>query len=339
MESRFLQIVTWLKSEFPGFNGQLVPLVQDASFRQYYRVYIDNKSYIVMDAPPKKEKPDIFFRLTRLLRFFQLNTPECYAYEQQLGFLLLDDFGDQQLFHYISQSKDFKIYDQVLALISCFWQIDHSLVPEYQASKLASEIDLMKSWFFQWLGIDGNILQDILPGYQWCRQLLVNNAVSQPSVFVYRDFHAKNIMCLGQQFGLIDFQDAVSGPLTYDLVSILKDCYIELPKPVIQKHLIAQYHQAKKMAIIANDIEFEDFKRWFDLMGLQRHMKCLGIFTRQYLQNHNQSYLAYLPQVMRYIDEVLEAYESLSEFAMCWRLAVKPKFKTKYASIDLPYSQ
>lgn len=330
MQSRFLQIIEWLKTLFPNSEPTLVPIVGDASFRQYYRVNLENTSYVVMDAPLDREKPDVFFRVTRLLRYFNLQTPECYAYDQESGFLLLDDFGDTQLYHSVHIERDIRRYDHVLALIPKFWHIDKALFPNYEKTKFASELDVMKLWFWQWLGLDAETLHLLESPYHVLQQVLVNNALEQPSVFVFRDFHSKNMMRLNDQtFGLIDFQDAVNGPITYDLVSVLKDCYLTLPQACVDRSVNTCYRAAREQGLITQKISLADFRCWFDLMGLQRHLKCLGIFTRQDIQNKRKNYLSYLPRVMHYVDEVLSKYEGLKAFKDSWQRLVVPAYAMK----------
>ncbi len=334
MQSRFLQIIEWLKGLFPNVEPTLVPIVGDASFRQYYRVSLENKSYVVMDAPLDREKPDVFFRVTRLLRHFNLQTPECYAYDQESGFLLLDDFGDTQLYHAVHAEKNIKQYDQILALIPKFWQIDKTLFPNYEKTKFASELDVMKLWFWQWLGLDAQTLHLLEAPYHQLQLLLVANALEQPNVFVFRDFHSKNMMCLPDQtLGLIDFQDAVNGPITYDLVSVLRDCYLTLPKQLIDQSVDIYYCMAKEQGLLSQEITLSKFRYWFDLMGLQRHLKCLGIFTRQDIQNKRKNYLCYLPRVMRYIDEVLSKHKELIFFNDVWQRLVVPVYESKIKAL------
>lgn len=331
MQSRFLQITEWLSVLFPIDKPALVPIVGDASFRQYYRVCVGTKSYVVMDAPLDREKPDVFFRVARLLRYFGLNAPQCYAYDQESGFLLLDDFGDTQVYHAIYQQKDLSLYQDVLALIPKFWQVEEMLFPNYEESKFASELDVMKLWFWQWLGLDADTLQKLETSYKELQKTLVDNAMAQPNVFVFRDFHSKNIMYQSNSLGLIDFQDAVNGPITYDLVSILRDCYLTLPETFVKKEVDNFYILAKSEGYLDETVTKVLFTQWFDLMGLQRHLKCLGIFTRQDLQNKRKNYLAYLPRVMHYIDNVLTKYEELHFFKEVWQRNIIPPYQAKLA--------
>ena len=333
MQSRFLQIIEWLSGVLPGATPTLVPIVGDASFRRYYRVRIEQRSYIVMDAPLDREKPDVFFRVARLLRYFKFNAPECYAYDQESGFLLLDDFGDTQLYQKLYEQKKLSSYQEVLALIPKFWQIEKALFPDYERSKLASELDVMRLWFWQWLELDAGTLGVLEKPYRRLQEILVNNALAQPTVFVFRDFHSKNIMCLPGTLGLIDFQDAVSGPITYDLVSILRDCYLSLPEHFIEKTLDLFYSQAVAQGHISEATSKDLFVKWFDLMGLQRHLKCLGIFARQDLQNKRQNYLYYLPRVMHYISNVLKKYPELVFFYQSWQKNICPAYDAKIIAL------
>ena len=228
--------------------------------------------------PLDKEKPDAFFRLTRLLRYFKLNTPECYGYNQELGFLVLEDFGDTQLYQ-LAQQGDLKDYPNILSLLEKFCAVERSLVPNYEASKLSSEIDVMSVWFYRWLDLPQTLITHSRAMYEAFKQLLVDSAITQPKVFIYRDFHSKNIMVTTSgELGLIDFQDAVNGPITYDLVSILKDCYLSLDKSFIEAAVKYYYDYVSAKGLLNENTEFKVFRQWFDLMGLQRHLKCFRYF-------------------------------------------------------------
>ncbi len=336
MQSRFLQIKEWLEVLFPKEEPTLIPIIGDASFRQYYRVEIQAKSYVVMDAPLDREKPDAFFRVARLLRYFNLNAPQCYAYHQEGGFLLLDDFGDIQFYDvlYKVPSHSLSFYQDVLTLIPKFWQIEKSLFPNYEKTKFKSELDVMKIWFWQWLALDEQTLKQLERPYEKLQKMLVDYAIIQPTVFVYRDFHSKNIMYMDKKLGLIDFQDAVNGPITYDLVSILKDCYVSLPQSFIDEALASFYYQAKRDKRLAEEVSYATFIKWFDWMGLQRHLKCLGIFTRQDLQHKRENYLIYLPRVILYVNEVLVKYPELNFFYEDWQRYVLPVYYEKVVALS-----
>ncbi len=189
----------------------------------------------------------------------------------------------------------------------------------------------MKLWFWQWLGLDADTLQKLETSYKELQKTLVDNAMAQPNVFVFRDFHSKNIMYQSNSLGLIDFQDAVNGPITYDLVSILRDCYLTLPETFVKKEVDNFYILAKSEGYLDETVTKVLFTQWFDLMGLQRHLKCLGIFTRQDLQNKRKNYLAYLPRVMHYIDNVLTKYEELHFFKEVWQRNIIPPYQAKLA--------
>ena len=156
MQSRLLEITRWLKTLFPNESFSLKPMTKDASYKIYNRITVKGKNYVVMYAPLEKESPDAFFRLTRILRSFHINSPECYSYHQDLGFLLLDDFGDNQLYHKV-QGGNILIYDKVLRKLPTLWNVNKELVPNYECSKFDQEIDLMCDWYFELLGVPNKI--------------------------------------------------------------------------------------------------------------------------------------------------------------------------------------
>ena len=335
MQSRFLQLQKWLKQIFNHYEGEICPLAKDASFRRYYRIFVEGISYIVMDAPLAYERPDVFYHLAKTLKSYGLRVPNCYAYQKSQGFLVLDDFGDTQLFHLADTKKNTAFYDKALAILTQFWKINTRIFPSYPDKKIDDEMDLMPEWFLPFIGREISGEATYVQTYTRLKALLLENIHLQPKVFVHLDFHSKNIMYDNGHYGIIDFQDAVKGPISYDLVSILRDCYVTLPDAFIKTKLNEYRQTAIKMKCIDEETSLTTWQKWFDWTGLQRHLKCLGIFTRQSLKNGRDDYLVYLPRVTAYIDKVLENYSEFRDFRDLWKTHLKPACDQKLATLPI----
>ncbi|MFZ9035965.1 MAG: aminoglycoside phosphotransferase family protein [Francisellaceae bacterium] len=339
MEERLSDLKQWLKTL--GFKTEdMCQITQDASYRRYYRLSLPSgsdpaRTFVVMDAPLQYEKPDTFFRLARLMRYFGFNVPECFKHNLEQGFLVLSDFGDRRLFDEYLMHHDFSWFDRAQTILQQLLKVPATLVPDYHLSKLSGEIHLMVEWFLPWIEFEFADDADFYTSLMQAEQTLLDNARAQPAVFVYRDFHCKNLMCCDDgKLGLLDFQDAVRGPLTYDLVSLLKDCYLDLSNDYVEVSLDRFYRHVLKEEICVGTVTGKMFRRWFDLTGLQRHLKCLGIFSRQSLSRNCDAYLPYLPRVMRYIDEVLVKYPDLAAFNEGWQKWVKPCYHSKMMTLS-----
>ena len=292
----------------------LEPLNGDAGFRQYFRLNTE-PSLIAVSAPPSQENTPAFVDVSLCLQQNGLRTPLIYAVDYQRGFLLLEDFGDQLLLPLLSPDTVDQFYDAVETELLKIQKISVNLdiFPNYGRQKLMAEMDLFPEWFVEQLlgielqSIDRQLLDDTF-------SVLVENALAQPQVVVHRDFHSRNLMSLADQsIGVIDFQDAVTGPVTYDLVSLLRDCYVRWPADYVSRRALGYYRRAMVAGIVPPVSEAQVL-RWFDLMGLQRHIKVLGIFARLSLRDGKQDYLNDLPLVIRYTLEQLKPYPELQKF-------------------------
>ncbi len=286
----------------------------DASFRRYFRVVQYGISYIVMDAPPAYENVELFVQVATGFAQAGLNVPEIIDSDIDDGYLLLSDFGDETLQSVLSVFPDKWLpicLDNLLKLQRQGGQ--HLLeLPEYDNTVLLRELSLFPEWFVtELLGEklnqdEENLLQDL-------NRLLIDSALNQPQVWVHRDYHCRNLMKVSDEaIGILDFQDAVQGPITYDLVSLLKDCYICYPKDTVIRYLKDFYIELVGAEIYHQD--FQSFERSVDLMGLQRHLKVLGIFARLAIRDNKKGYLNDLPLVMDYIFEVLTKYSELQRY-------------------------
>lgn len=305
---RHSQLLQWLESLAENTYINCQSASADASFRQYFRVTNtqDNKSYIVMDAPPEKEDCRPFIQVTDLIRSVGVNAPEIIAMDNHQGFLLLDDLGSKPFLDQLNNETADALYlDAIDALLKM--QTIDAILPAYDESLLQTEMDLFETWYlnrhlnFQLDGEQKASLQSIFKS-------LIDNALEQPQVFVHRDYHSRNLMITDENNpGVIDYQDAVIGPITYDLVSLFKDCYIEWPEEKVE-HWLEMY---LARLTPTRFIEKETLLRWFDLMGVQRHLKVLGIFARLNYRDGKSQYLNDLPLTLKYVLDTCNRYEEL----------------------------
>ena len=283
----------------------------DASSRRYFRLRIAALSYIVLEAPPATEKNEAFLRVRRLLEIHEIRVPALLGVDLARGYLLLEDLGDQMLLPKLNLRSVEHHYQAALELLVQIAQfpLPSSDLAPYDKALLGEELQRFPQWFV------AELLQ-IAPGegsrqlFNEFSSLLIDSALAQPTVFVHRDFHSRNLMLLpGDEMAVIDFQDAVAGPVTYDLVSLLRDCYISWPETMVRSWALAHRDKLLNAGLITA-VDDEEFMRWFDWMGLQRHIKVLGTFARLSLRDGKPGYLADLPLVIHYIDRVLEKYAS-----------------------------
>jgi len=313
-DSRLEQLNQWLQSATDQSYSDIQPASADASFRRYFRATgdTDKRTYVIMDAPPEKENCEPFIHITELIREVQVNSPKIIARDLSQGFLLLSDLGIQPYLDVLTNDKANSLYsDAIDALIKM--QSIHNELPDYDDLLLFSEMSLFETWYLnkhldvELSSEEKNALADVFA-------LLIDNAKNQPQVFVHRDYHSRNLMFIANDNagknpasnpGIIDFQDAVIGPITYDLVSLFKDCYIEWPREKIELWL-DEYLSKTKL-----DVSRKDFIQWFDFMGVQRHLKVLGIFSRLNYRDNKEQYLADLPLTLKYVTDACGMYSQL----------------------------
>lgn len=298
---------------------ELNAIVGDAGFRQYFRVNT-SPSLIAVSAPPAHSDNPAFIDKRNAFRAAGVRTPYVHAINFEQGYMLQEDLGDRLLLDELNAGRD--LTDKAETLL---WQIqqmplDGAVFPDYSESELLREMNLFPEWFLTGLlklDLDYREQQLVTDTFQ----LLVESALEQPRVVVHRDYHSRNLMLSegggeeeGGELAAIDFQDAVLGPVTYDLVSLLRDCYIRRPAEQIAQRVVAYHHQLKTAGLLA-DVTAARFMRWFDLMGLQRHIKVLGIFSRLWLRDGKPRYLNDLPLVFGYAMEQAGNHPELSHFA------------------------
>jgi len=338
-DSRLALLTRWVMDDLGFAGGVLEPASADASFRRYFRLTRGGDTYIVMDAPPDKEDMAPFVHIAQMLAGIGLNVPVVMARDMRRGLLLLSDLGSRLYLDDLTALKDAgPLYADALgALIRMQTRGGAAAraLPRYDAALLLREMELMPEWFLgRHLGLDcGGAERGLLDRLF---AALVQNASAQPHTFVHRDYHSRNLLVTAQANpGILDFQDAVYGPVTYDLVSLLKDCYTAWPAARVNDWLL-QYRAQLEDAGFALGAGERQFVRWFDLMGLQRHIKVLGIFARLYYRDAKAGYLKDLPRVLEYTRAAASLYPETREFADYIARCVDSKFDAAQARVGVP---
>ncbi|MEJ2114661.1 MAG: phosphotransferase [Gammaproteobacteria bacterium] len=314
--SRLTQLHEWIKENLGNIEYSLTPISGDASFRRYFRLTNNNYNYIAVDSPPDKENNDKFVNITHLLEAEGLPVPHIHYSSLDFGFFLLRDLGDELLLDVLDDNSVDDLYEKALNALIIIQQTPATSLPLYDEQLLLQEMELFREWFLtkhlslQLTDDNNSLLNDTF-------KILANNALQQPQVFVHRDFHSRNLMQIeGKYPGIIDYQDAVLGPITYDLVSLLRDCYIQWPNVKVNKIVQNFYKQMIDEGSVAN-VEEKVFIKWFDLMGIQRHLKAVGIFSRLNIRDKKPAYLRDIPRTLGYIELIAKNYPEtfkLSEF-------------------------
>lgn len=311
VDNRLEHLRVWVEQHLQA-PIYLQPLGGDAGFRRYFR-FSHPSHWLAVDAPPTTEDTSRFVQLANLFARAGVRVPQIKTADSAQGFLLVEDFGDQLVYNIIQPQNANQLYQQANQLIVHLQQITPpDWLENYDQAFLLREMQLLIEWFIEKL-LRYPMSQD---EKNWLDKIflkIVDSAVSQPKVVVHRDFHSRNLLvCADQQLACIDFQGALQGPLTYDCVSLLRDCYLRWPSDQVQEWALDFY---KRIQPHYPSISVETFLQWFDWMGLQRHIKVLGIFARLYLRDGKQNYLQDLPLVIRYTLEVCNQYPELMEFA------------------------
>jgi hypothetical protein len=315
-DERFEALSAWLRHDLGLAVDSLRPASSDASFRRYFRAETGTGRYIAMDAPPAHEDVRPFIKVSALLREAGVQAPKIHAQDLEKGFLLLCDFGDRPYLGSLNEATADALYGDALDSLARLKRgVDTGScgLPPYDEALLRREMDLCPDWFLaRLLGREPGPAEQAVLADTW--QTLVDSAREQPQVCVHRDYHSRNLMVTDENNpGVLDFQDAVVGPVTYDLVSLLRDCYIVWPQERVERWAL-DYHQRLRDEGLVDEADPARFLRWFDLMGLQRHIKVLGIFARLYLRDGKPGYLGDLPRVLAYVRDAAGRHPELAEF-------------------------
>lgn len=301
----------WIAGQLPGRTFTLAPASADASFRRYFRVSCDPETLIAMDAPPPQEDCRPFVAIARLMAEAGVHVPRVLAQDLDRGFLLLSDLGTTTYLEALnSDSADALFRDAIDALLR--WQLASrpGALPAYDQALLRRELDLFPVWYVQrHLGVEMN------PGQRSELEsifgLLIASALDQPQVFVHRDYMPRNLMVSDPNPGVLDFQDAVLGPISYDVVSLFRDAFISWEEDRVLDWTIRYWEKARSARLPVN-ADFAEFYRAFEWMGLQRHLKVLGIFARIRYRDGKPGYLEDTPRFVRYARACCARYDALA---------------------------
>ena len=322
-DKRLLEIKDWIESDLGIADYQIETASADASFRRYFRLSVNQggstKTFIIMDAPPEKEDCQPFVKVARLLEGADVHAPHIFEFNEAKGFMRLSDLGNTA---YLDQLNDMTVdalYADAIKAMVKMQSIEDDL-PLYDNDFLHLEMNLFKDWYLEkHLNIQLDEEQSVVLDKTF--NYLAQSALSQKQVFVHRDYHSRNLMITEENNpGVIDFQDAMLGSACYDLVSLIKDCYISWPRDKLLQW-INIYLENSPFAF-----QREDFIKSFDLMGLQRHIKVAGIFARLNYRDGKPRYLDDIPLVLAYIFDVCERYPELDELkALLNQLGISPE--------------
>jgi aminoglycoside/choline kinase family phosphotransferase len=305
---------SWASALLRETVAELTPASEDASFRRYFRIAHGAGTLIAMDAPPPHENCGPYVHVAHLFRAATVNVPEIIAQDLERGFLLLTDFGSTTYLDAHASGDASPLYaDANDALIAIQRASRSGRLPDYSEALLKREVDLFRDWYV------ARHLKKTLSAQQaqalerTCAIMLACN-LAEPRVYVHRDYHSRNLMVARPNPGILDFQDAVYGPISYDLVSLLKDAYIEWPEEQVLDWAVRYWEKARAARLPVRD-DFAEFYRDFEWMGIQRHLKVLGIFARLWHRDGKDRYLRDLPLVLRYTERAVRRYRELAPLA------------------------
>ena len=317
-DPRLNALRTWLRT-LPAALGvreqTLRPASADASFRRYFRLDAGGGTLIAMDAPPEREDSAAYVRVADLLHGAGLNAPRILAQDLAQGFLLLTDLGQQTYLHVLDEANAASLYGAAIdALVQ--WQLASrpGVLPPYDEALLARELALFPDWYV------GRHLKHTLTERQKAvlaatERLLIDSALAQPAVYVHRDYMPRNLMISEPTPGILDFQDAVHGPITYDIASLMRDAFISWDEERVIDWTVRYWERARR-ASLPVDADFGEFYRAFEWMGLQRHLKVLGIFARINYRDGKPQYLADTPRFVGYVRGVTRRYSQFKPLAL-----------------------
>jgi aminoglycoside/choline kinase family phosphotransferase len=323
---RTIAMFDWLENDLLLTIDFCEPASSDASFRRYFRIKSSEAQFIVMDAPPDKENTEPFVRIAGLLKSSGVNVPTVFQQNRTDGFLLLEDFGSQCFLDMLNADNAESLYQSAfesLFKLQTGIEIPGCGLPNYNEELLLRELTIFDEWFLKQL-LD---IETPVSLWETVRAFLVSSALEQPICCVHRDYHSRNLMVLSHNSpGVIDFQDAVVGPITYDLVSLLRDCYIAWPEQQVEQWMGRYYRRLSEENLV--NCSLTRFQRWFDLMGLQRHLKAIGIFSRLHLRDGKSNYLNDIPRTLNYVTAVCAAYPELDDFNSFLHNHVCPAYRS-----------
>ncbi len=335
-DARLALLEEWLRSGLALAPERVAPASADASFRRYFRVHARGETFIAMDAPPERESLTPFIDVATLLGEMGVNVPKVLEVDRERGFLLLTDLGSTHYLAAFAAGADSeRLYaDAAETLLTIQTRGDEAArtLPEYDRAFLDREVRVFPEWFLErHLGLAPDAATTAL--IDSVSTLLCDSALGQPQVFVHRDYHSRNLMVTPERNpGVLDFQDAMRGAITYDLVSVFKDCYVVWPRARVLGWL-GRYRRRALAAGLRVGADEAEFIRWFDLMGVQRHLKVLGVFARLWHRDGKDGYLRDLPTVLDYVLATVAEYPELAALERFLTSTVIPRFAPAQARV------
>lgn len=315
-DPRFVALSHWLNQYFADQVSATL-ICGDASFRRYFRIEHLGKHYIVADSPIDLVPISPFVAMAQAYKTVGLLVPEVLATCNEQGFVLQTDVGEQQLLSVLNPQNVASYYQQALNLLPTIATVTHTeLGPltNYDAEFVQRELMIFVDWLVN-KHIDYTLTNNEQQMITNTFAALTQSAMSQPKVGMHRDYHSRNLLLNEHELAVIDFQDAVLGPITYDAVSLLRDCYVRWPAKQVYELMQYHFQLIKSHQLIDNTVDFETYQHWFDLMGVQRHIKAAGIFARLYHRDGKRGYLADIPLTLQYIVDIGSQYPQIAEFS------------------------
>ena len=315
MDFRLTALERWLGAEIPAIPFTLTPASEDASFRRYLRARLaDGRSFVVMDAPPERENCAPFLHVAGVFSAAGVHVPAIHAQDLEQGFLLLEDLGEATFLDSFGRSNPTQLYAAATgALIRIQLSSRPGILPHYDRTLLERELRLFPDWY-----VARHLHRELTPAdkevLERAFEALLANNLAQPRVFVHRDYHCRNLMVCEPLPGVLDFQDAVYGPITYDLVSLLRDAYVRREETQVLDWAVRYWEKARAAGLPVH-ADFAEFYRDFEWMGAQRHLKVAGIFARLAYRDGKERYLADIPLVLEYILAACRRYRELAPLA------------------------
>jgi aminoglycoside/choline kinase family phosphotransferase len=317
-DSRHDDLLAWL-AQFDGLaDAGLQPASVDASFRSYFRVNRDSESFIVMDAPPPHEDCHPYVQIAGYLESMGLNCPRILGADFENGFILMTDLGSTRYIDELERDsgRATELYNDAIDALLTLQEKGEAYqqqLPTYDYDFISFELSIFRDWLCgRHLGIDFSDEEE--KQWQDCCEFLIDNALRQKQVFMHRDYHSRNLMLTPENNpGILDFQDAVEGPITYDVVSLFKDCYIKWPADQVKTWALQYYKRLN--AKIKKELSEDEFLQQFDLMGVQRHLKAAGIFARLNHRDEKPGYLGDIPRTLEYISDTAPQFAELTFLA------------------------
>ncbi len=328
MGERKQQLTDWLRQQTKAQQIGLIPLKGGASFRRFFRFSVNGQNYVAMDAPPDREDSKRYVALTEKLSAIGLAIPKIFAADTDKGFVWLADLGDQLYFNHLNRDNVDKFYRNAFIPLLKLQQATLDL-PAFEPPVIYNRLAGFNHTFIQrYLGLtlrqyEKQTINDTFT-------LVSENVLQQPQVPIHYDYHSQNLLTLADgTTGIVDFQDAQQGPITYDLVSLLRDCYVQWPDAQVRSWVADYYQQLQQQQLIADTVSLQQFNQWFDFTGIKRHLRVCFVFARKWLRDDDPSYLQYLPRTLNYINTACQPYPSLSAFQQLLQQRLMPALESK----------